>query len=219
MKKTPNKKKFFLITGLLLIVVGLAYFPYSQYIQRTRFGVIREDLLLEIPAKDLPAGVLYITEDRRLYERGKMTLVIPSIDVLTPVGESTAPAGLKQMPGLYEFSQLPGEGDVNVSIAGHRDIHDKVFYSLDKIRESSYAYLIYEGTVYRYLYKDTKIVKPTQWEVIEPQGFSCLTLTTCDPIGTSLNRMILRAELIDYEPFSEQYAFLPGDENSGQMTG
>src|SRR5690348_2025174 len=115
-----------------------------------------------------------------------MTLIIPSIEVYTTVGESTLPERLQKMPGLYEFSQLPMEGDVNVSIAGHRDIHDKVFYYLDEVSEGDYLYLLYDGYVYRYLYKDTKIVSPNDWSVIKPQGFSCLTLTTCDPIGTAL---------------------------------
>lgn len=208
MKIIQNKKTILLLIGLLFMCTGIVYFVYNS-LHQPNFGVISEDILVRVPIKELPADTLYITEGRRYYQRGKMTLILPAIDVFTPVGESTGPEGLKEMPGLYEFSQLPGEGNINVSIAGHRDIHDMVFYSLDKVANGDYAYLLYDGSVYRYLYKDTKIVKPSEWDVIKPQGFSCLTLTTCDPIGTTINRMIVRMELVDYQSFDDTYQFVP----------
>lgn len=207
MKKNQKKSIALIVLGLLLIAIGILYLLYHQF-YLTRFGVLQEDILLQVPADELPEDTLYITQDRRLYQRGAMTLIIPSIDVYTLVGESTLPEGLREMPGLYEFSQLPGEGDVNVSIAGHRDIHDQVFYHLDKVEEGDFAYLVCAGTVFQYQYRDTTIVEPTDWSVIQPQGFSCLTLTTCDPIGTTINRMILRAQLVDHQPYHQQYQFV-----------
>lgn len=209
-KKRNNWKKrskfLLLIIGLLLICAGVFGLLYEAP-PRASFGVVDESILVRIPADELPPDTLYITQERRYYQRGKMTLIIPSIEVYAPVGESTLPEGLKEMPGLYEFSQLPGEGDVNVSIAGHRDIHGKEFYFLDQVKAGDYAYLLYDGNIYRYLYKDTKIVKPDDWSVIKPQGFSCLTLTTCDPIGTTINRMIVSSELVDYQEYDENYEF------------
>lgn len=209
--KKDNKKLLLLIIGLLLIAAGILYYAYDN-LYSPRFGVVREDILIRVPIDELPENTLYITEERRYYQRGKMTLIIPSIDVFTPVGESTLPEGLKEMPGLYEFSQLPGEGDVNVSIAGHRDIYGMEFYSLDEVKEGDSLYLLYDGNVYRYLYRDTRIVTPKDWDVIKPQGFSCLTLTTCDPIGTTINRMIVRSELVDTQIYNEEYKFISNED-------
>jgi len=209
--KWLNKNIFLLVIGIVLILSGAIYVAQNQSLQRGRdsqygyFGVFSEYQLIQIPLDELPPGSLHITESRRAFERGEMILLIPSIGVETLVGESTLPNGLMEMPGLFEFSQLPGEGDINVSIAGHRDIYDRVFFYLDKVTRGDYLYVIHDGVVFRYLYKDTKIVDPEDWGVIKPQGFNCLTLVTCDPIGTTLNRMILRAELVDFQPLSESY--------------
>ena len=207
-ERLRSKRIILMIIGLILIITGITYFIYSQNSQSSHFGVLSEEHLIQIPFGELPPETLYITEGRRAFERGQMRLLIPSIGVDTLIGESTLPDGLREMPGLFEFSQLPGEGNVNVSIAGHRDIHDKVFYSLDKVTHGDYLYVIYDGVVFRYLYKDTKVVHPENWDVIKPQGFSCLTLVTCDPIGTTLRRLILRAELIDYQVPDDMDHFL-----------
>jgi len=213
MKKRRKKGFVLLITGLLCLCAGILIIVCDQR-KESAFGVLNDELLLQIPYEELPEDALYITEGRRLYQRGKMTLIIPSIDVYTPVGESTVADGLKEMPGLYEFSQLPAPGDVNVSIAGHRDIYDMVFYCLDQIQSGDYLYLLYDGLVYRYLYQDTVIVAPDEWSVIRPQGYSCLTLTTCDPIGTALRRMIVTGELMDYQLFDAQYQFISNNATS-----
>jgi len=205
--KRPNKNIFLLAIGLLLIIAGVICFVQGQNSQSGHFGVLSEEQLIQIPLEELSPGSLHITESRRAFQRGDLVLLIPSICVETLVGESTLPDGLAEMPGLFEFSQLPGEGDVNVSIAGHRDIYDRVFFDLDKVTYGDYLYVIHDGIVFRYLYRDTRIVHPEDWSVIKPQGFNCLALVTCDPIGTTLNRMVLRAELIDYQPLSENYVF------------
>lgn len=56
-------------------------------------------------------------------------------------------AALNKGPGLYEYSQLPGEGDRNVSIAAHRNksrngvISEWFFYYIDTLCEGDYIYL------------------------------------------------------------------------------
>ena len=207
-KSNKNKKGIFLLAiGILLLLTGVICLIQGQIRQSGYFGVLSEEQLIQIPLEELPPGSLHITESRRVFQRGDMVLLIPSIDVETLVGESTLPNDLAEMPGLFEFSGLPGEGDVNVSIAGHRDIYDRVFFYLDKVTYGDYLYVIHDVFVFRYIYKDTETVHPEDWSVIKPQGFSSLTLVTCDPIGTTLNRLVLRAELIDYQPLSESYLF------------
>ncbi len=210
-KENPVKRPV-AVLGIVLLLAGVCLFAWvhrkSTGGSAAGYGAIDGSILVQIPAEELPAGALYITEERRQYARGQMVLIVPSIGVSTAVGESTLPEGLEEMPGLYEFSQMPGAGDVNVSIAGHRDIFDKVFLDLDKISVGAYAYLLHEDMVYRYIYKDSRIVKPSAWEAIKPQGFSCLTLTTCDPVGTTINRLITRFEFTDCVAFSGEYQFI-----------
>lgn len=204
------RRKHLLPAGILVIAVGILLLLVRNW-PRPAFGVVDENVIVAAPAGQDVGDALVITQGRLDYRRGELALVIPSIAVSTAVGESTLPDVLRQLPGLYEFSQLPGEGDVNVSIAAHRDVYGKEFYALDKLAPGDYLYLLHRDKVYRYRYLDTRIVPPDRWEVIRRQGFSCLTLTTCDPVGTTLNRLILRAELVDVEPYRVENEFPPND--------
>ncbi len=74
--------------------------------------------------------------------------------------------------------------------------------------EGDYLYLLYDGLVFQYLFRDFLIVSPENWDVIRPQGYPCLTLTTCDPIGTTISRLVVHGELVDWEEYSEAYNFV-----------
>lgn len=208
MIRNGRKPSIFAIAlGLVLVLMGLCMWAWEHSSRSGRFGQISEDVLVRIPRSELPENTLFISSARRSYGGG-LTLSIPAIGLTTPVGDSTREAGLREMPGLYEFSQMPGEDEGNVSIAGHRDIYGMEFYSLDKLTAGDCLYLVSGDMIYRYEFKDSAILPPDHWEAIEPQGFSCLTLTTCDPIGTTVNRLILRAELAEAVPYSAEYPFV-----------
>ncbi len=158
---------------------------------------------------DLPYDKLFITPQRQKYINDSLVLKIPRLDIDTPVENGTDLAALKRGPGLYEYAQLPGEGNRNVSIAGHRDIHGNIFYYLDQLHFGDLFYLLYEGEIYRYAYLDTTVVEQDDWGPIYSQGFSCLTLTTCEPIGVSDHRLIIRAQLLDHVPEQDGYYYAP----------
>ncbi len=161
------------------------------------------------PPEALPAGQLLITPQRQTYQSGQLRLVIPQLSIDLTVEGGVAEANLAAGPGLYDYAQLPGEPGGNVSIAGHRDIHGSVFYYVDRLGSGDRLYLVYEDTVYVYAYEATRIVSDDDWGPIHTQGFSCLTLTSCDPIGTSLNRIIVTARLQEATPFTDAYSFAP----------
>ncbi|MDR1559472.1 MAG: class E sortase [Clostridiales bacterium] len=139
-------------------------------------------------------GELSISHERSLYE-GDMTLVIPSLDVNTPVRNGATQKELRYGPALFEFADLPGNEGQNVSIAGHRE--GGVFFYLDKLAEGDDIFLIYKQRIFRYKFYDRKDVLPSDWGIIERQGFSCVTLVTCTPIGVADHRMVVRGELTE----------------------
>jgi LPXTG-site transpeptidase (sortase) family protein len=153
------------------------------------------------PADELPTDKLFITAERRNYQEKDLQLIIPVMDLNEPVYNGTKTATLNKGACLYEVSQLPGKGNRNVSIAGHRNgvkggkITEIMFYHLDKVGEGDYLYLCDDEKVFRYLYKYTVTVEEDDWSEIYSQGYSCLTLTTCTPIGVADHRLIVRAEL------------------------
>lgn len=197
-----------MILGIFAIIAGsiLLSWNYLRPKPAEPLGVVHQDVLVNVPPDQVPEDSLYITRDRRDY-KGDMHLVIPALEIRTLVGTDTDAEGLKISPGLYEFSQMPSESGGNVSIAGHRDIFGKEFYYLHNLQEGDLLYLVYEDSVYKYLYLDSEVVSADDWSVIKRQGFTCLTLTTCDPIGTSLNRLIITSQLLDVSPYTDQFRF------------
>ncbi len=143
-----------------------------------------------------PTDRLFITRGRQEYTDGTMILRVPRLDLEAPVMNGTDDQVLKKGVGLYEYAQLPGGGNSNVSIAGHRDIYGCEFYYIDTVTDGDLLYLEYDGTLYTYRYLNTEIVAADDWGPIYSKDFSCLTLTSCHPIGTSQKRIIVTAELV-----------------------
>jgi LPXTG-site transpeptidase (sortase) family protein len=153
------------------------------------------------PADALPTDKLFITAERRAYRDKDLRLVIPVIDIDEPVYDGTDKATLNKGACLYEVSQLPGKGNRNVSIAGHRNgvkngkITEIMFYHLDEVGEGDYLYLCDDEKVFRYLYEYSVVVAEDDWSEIYSKGYSSLTLTTCTPIGVADHRLIVSAAL------------------------
>lgn len=144
-----------------------------------------------------PVGKLIITSERESYRDGDMILEIPRLELKVPVMNGTDSEALEKGVGLFDYSQLPGPDNSNVSIAGHRDIHGKEFYYIDLITAGDYLYLYYGGKKYTYEYAETFITHDSDWDPIRVKEDACITLQSCDPIGTSLNRIFVVGKLVD----------------------
>lgn len=169
------------------------------------------------PALDVgaaPAEGLYVSEARAAYESGTMRLIIPKLEVDVPILGDVKATTLRQGEGLYDQSQLPIEENGNVSIAGHRNgviggrvIDSRPFYYINTLTEGDYLYLRDSEHIYQYQWQCTEVIKPTDWSPIYNQGYSCVTLTTCTPIGISDHRLVVRGELVNTLPLDEAYTY------------
>ncbi|MBQ1392069.1 MAG: class E sortase [Lachnospiraceae bacterium] len=163
--------------------------------------------------KNLPYDKLFITKERQHYKSGDFILHIPKLKLTEPVQDGTKKEALNKGPGLYEYSQLPGEGDRNVSIAAHRNkshngiISEWFFYYIDTLCDGDFIYLSDKEKIYRYKYDKTTIVEETDWSPIYSQGISCITLTSCEPIGVADHRIIVRAILDSIDDYKEDYVY------------
>ena len=76
---------------------------------------------------------------------GSLELYIPAIGITRTIWDGTDAQTLSKGVGLYEYAQLPGEGNRNVSLAGHRNGLDKngnvtdhaPFYYVDTLGEGT----------------------------------------------------------------------------------
>lgn len=168
-----------------------------------------------------PQDRVFVTQARKQYQSGSMRLIIPKLNVDVPVLNGVDEQTLLQGEGLYDYAQLPSEVGGNVSIAGHRNwvrngkITDDVpFYYLHTIGPGDCLYLVDDTHIYQYVWNKTSIIENDDWSVIYCQGFSCLTLTTCTPIGKADHRYIVRARQVATLPYSADYDY-PAWQNIG----
>lgn len=103
---------------------------------------------------------------------------------------------LKEGPGHYPQTPMPGQLG-NSAIAGHRTTYGAPFLHVDDIEPGDEIVVTTPYGRFVYLMTSTEIVTPDNWEVIRTTDptIATLTLTSCHPIGTARDRIIVYAEL------------------------
>ncbi|MCR4277648.1 MAG: sortase [Candidatus Berkelbacteria bacterium] len=103
----------------------------------------------------------------------------------------------------YEGTADPGQVG-NVVIVGHSSDfpwstgqYKTIFALLDKLVIGDEIVLPFGQNRYTYKVRETKIVKPTDLTVLARTATPTLTLISCYPLGTALNRIIIIASLAD----------------------
>jgi sortase A len=132
------------------------------------------------PAAGDPVGVIKIDE----------------IGVDKVVVEGTTVPDLRQGPGHYAGSAMPGQLG-NAAIAGHRTTYGAPFGDLDQLAPGdTISVRMLTGTWRYQLTRDPFVVSPSQTEVLDPvPGEATLTLTTCHPRYSASERLIVQARL------------------------
>jgi sortase A len=100
--------------------------------------------------------------------------------------------------GRYPSTQMPGELG-NVVLASHRSAYGGAFHDINSLVVGDRVYLETRDGWYQYVYRSTEYVNASQGEVlaavphelgVEPTE-SLLTLTTCNPVYSTAERMIV----------------------------
>ncbi|MCA9333093.1 sortase [Candidatus Saccharibacteria bacterium] len=141
-------------------------------------------------------------------------VIIPKINVELPViydqrslSEKDIQKSLEE--GVVHYSSTPNPGEMgNGVIFGHssNNILNKgkykfAFVLLKELEIGDTFYLQKDGKRYVYKVGEKKIVKPTDVSILNVQtNQSTFTLITCDPPGTSLNRLLVIGEQISPDP-------------------
>jgi sortase A len=149
-------------------------------------------------------------------------LIIPKINVDVPVIYDVTPdydAQMKAMEQGVAYFGIPGAnskpGQIgNTVLSGHssNDIIDPgsykfIFAQLDRLSKGDAIYVNYNGVRYTYTVTKKEVVAPTEVsKLVYPTDKPVLTLITCTPLGTSLNRLLVTAEQVSPSPASAQAA-------------
>jgi sortase A len=108
--------------------------------------------------------------------------------------EGEAPTALLLGVGHLADTPFPWDGGNSV-LAAHRDTF---FRPLEHIRLDDVIRFSTADAEFEYTVRETRIVEPTDLEVLEPTSASSVTLITCYPfthVGPAPQRFIVRAEL------------------------
>jgi sortase A len=140
--------------------------------------------------------------------QGIAKLYIPALDQQWVVVEGVTQADIRYAPGHYPDTALPGQIG-NFSVAGHRN--RATFWRLDELHAGDAIVVEDRDNWYVYRVVQTRIVKPTQVEVVAPVPMlpgskptkAMLTLTTCNPKFDNYQRLIVHGELTRTQPKSQ----------------
>lgn len=121
---------------------------------------------------------------------------IPAINVDAPVVQGDGWEQLKKGVGQHIGSANPGEKG-NVVLSAHNDIFGEIFRDLDLLKPGDQVIIFTTNQrVYTYAVTDTKIVEPTQVEVMAPTTSPVVTLISCYPYLVDNQRIAISAQLL-----------------------
>jgi len=189
--------KFGLVAGVLSMVIVL-------------FGFFNERFIAPFitPSRTLSSTPLIIDENGAVGPEPK--LVIPKINVDVPVvydEESIAEDDVQNAleDGVLHYATTPDPGEFGNSVVfGHssnnilnRGDYKFAFVLLNKMDIGDTFFVHKEGTRYTYRVFEKKIVAPEEVSVLGDAGKTAsMTLITCDPPGTAINRLVVIGEQI-----------------------
>ncbi len=196
-----------IISGLIVVLI----FVFLQYNR-----LIISNVMAYVSPGNIDPQNIVINPNSELKVGPKPLLIIPKINVNVPViydiGNDYTSQMTAMSKGVAHFA-IPGAsshpGQIgNTVISGHssNDLLDSgdykfIFAQLDKLNVDDTIYLNYKSTRYTYIVTKKSIVKPNNVSsLVYKTNKSILTLITCTPIGTSLNRLLVTAEQTSPDP-------------------
>jgi LPXTG-site transpeptidase (sortase) family protein len=126
---------------------------------------------------------------------GRLTIPTLGLDKMVLMGTDTDI--LAKGPGVWETGVFPGAPG-NAMISGHRTTHGGPFRHLDDLQVGDQIIFETPGQPRAvFEVRGTGQVSPKQVEVTGQGPGVRLTLTTCDPPGSTTKRLVIQAELIE----------------------
>ena len=221
-KKVRRSKHFIPVAAALSVVLLFGFLQYNRVLIASVSAYVSpgsidpQNIVIE------PTGSSAVTADPRL--------IIPKINVDVPaiydIGNDHNSQMAAMEKGVAHFaipgaSSRPGEVG-NTVLSGHssNDLFDAgdykfIFAQLDKLAVGDTIYTHYQSVRYTYVITKKEVVKPSEVsKLVYPTEKPVLTLITCTPLGTAIDRLLVTAEQISPDPSSANAA----PAGSGQAT-
>ncbi len=196
-----------IVSGIIVVVV-LLFLQYNR--------VLVSNVMAYVSPGNIDPQNIIIDPEVELTVGPEPKLIIPKINVDVPVVYDVGNDYNSQMSamekGVAHFAipganSHPGEKG-NTVIAGHssNDLFDSgdykfIFAQLDKLNKGDTIYANYKSKRYTYIVTKKEVVSPTDVnKLVYETNTPVLTLLTCTPLGTSINRLLVIAEQISPDP-------------------
>lgn len=213
-KKVRKSRHFIPLAAALCVVLLFLFLQYN----RVLFANVQAYVS---PGSIDPANII-IDPSTDVVVGPEPKLIIPKINVDVPVNYDTKPdynSQMKAMEGGVAYFGIPGANSLpgqigNTVISGHssNDVIDPgeykfIFARLDHLEKGDTIFLNYDSKRYSYTVTNKEVVKPTEVnKLVYATDKPILTLITCTPLGTSLNRLLVTAEQVSPSPTSASAA-------------
>ncbi|MFK7919586.1 MAG: class E sortase [Ilumatobacter sp.] len=121
---------------------------------------------------------------------------IPRIGVNDIVVAGVETGDLKRGPGHFPDTPLPGQLG-NAAIAGHRTTYGQPFRNVDQLQVGDEIRMTTLNGVFIYRVTGQAIVEPSEYQVVSTTdpNVANLTLTSCHPVFTARQRIVIFSEL------------------------
>ncbi len=121
---------------------------------------------------------------------------IPRIGVSDIVVAGVDTGDLKRGPGHFPDTPLPGQLG-NAAIAGHRTTYGQPFRNVDQLQVGDEIRMTTLSGVFVYKVTGQVIVEPSEYQVVATTDptVANLTLTSCHPVFTAQQRIVIFSEL------------------------
>lgn len=209
-KKVRKSRQFIPIILAACVMITFLFLQYNRVVFAAFHAYIAPGEMDQDSLMANPSAAGTITSDPRI--------IIPKIAVdNTPIiftANASSQASLdKAMEEGVAWFNIPGANAKpgekgNFVVSGHSSNdwldpgdYNFIFGPLEKMKKGDPIYVNYEGKRYTYAVTGTKVVKPTEVSALQI-GYDAprITLITCTPLGTALNRLLVFADQVDPDP-------------------
>lgn len=208
-RSTANQGLHSLLFGLGTGSIVIIIFLFSFFNER----IIAPFIQPSRNVKDIPIITGGAVGQDPLIVIPKINVEIPVIYTVNTIDEQAVEKGLESGVVHYADTAIPGQNG-NVVIVGHSSNnilnpgkYKFAFTLLHDLQSGDTFYLQKDGKRYTYQVYKRQVVSPSDTSVLGPADKpAAATLITCDPPGTSNNRLVITAEQIDPSPVSNSTA-------------
>ncbi len=119
----------------------------------------------------------------------------PAMGLNVIVVQGTDTASLQKGPGHFPETPFPGQGGT-VGIAGHRTTYGAPFRDAESVERGDRMVLEMPYGKIFYRVQKTEVVEPTDVGVVKYVGYERLVLSTCHPVYSAAQRLIVFARAV-----------------------